>query len=308
VRAIVRFREKCMLQAFPCHRELRHRAIDAAAFNDRRLRDARRLALRSLRRLQVRCVAIDPALQPARQAQDERIRADARVRPNARNSFARFTMSSKEIGNKRQHVVHLRVAAFVGRLPRGHRVGAHPKTFDPAVEKLVWLVEREIVVDEIAEPPRDLACEPRDAVGEAWIEWTGSATGGLNVERPGVVHERDDRRHLRIADRLQDIAIVREGLVAPETGLGLEPGPRERQAKDATTEAASKLNVFAKAIPKICGLAACNQRSHVLPDVANVVALVVGFALMVGGSDAEFKVARHGLQMRGGAGRSLSML
>ena len=56
-----------MLLAFQRHRELRDRAIDAAAFDDCGLCDACCLAFRIFRRLEVRRGAVDPALQPSRQ-------------------------------------------------------------------------------------------------------------------------------------------------------------------------------------------------------------------------------------------------
>ncbi|MGA9945883.1 MAG: hypothetical protein WBP75_12690, partial [Candidatus Cybelea sp.] len=66
------------------------------------------------------------------------------------------------------------------------------------------------------------------------------------------------------------------------------------------------LNVFAEAIPKLGALAARDEPTHALPDIANVVAPVVRFALVVGRCDAEFKLARHGWQMRDNARWSLS--
>jgi hypothetical protein len=112
------------------------------------------------------------------------------------------------------------------------------------------------------------------------------------------VHERGHRRHTGIAYRLQYGAIVREGFIAPDTGLGLEPRPRKREAEHHATQAARKLDVFAIAIPEVGGFPTRNDLAHALPYIADVVVLVVGLALMVGSCDAEPKSMRHVLQMR----------
>ncbi len=132
----------------------------------------------------MRGVAIDPALQPLRQAEDERVGADAGVGADAPDGVARLGMRAKEIGDEGEDVVHLRVAALVRRLAGRHGVGAHPEAFDPAVDELIGLVERDVVVDEIAEPLRDLGGEALDAIGETGIERAGAVAGGLDVERP----------------------------------------------------------------------------------------------------------------------------
>ena len=67
MRTVIRLGKEGMLQAFQRHRELRDRAIDAAAFDDCRLRDTCCLALRIFRRLEVRRGPVDPALQPSGQ-------------------------------------------------------------------------------------------------------------------------------------------------------------------------------------------------------------------------------------------------
>ena len=246
----------------------------------------------------MRRAAVDPALQPARQAQYERVRAHAGARANAPNRLTRRGVRAKEVGDERKHVVHLRVAALIRRLTRRHRVRAHPEAFDPAVDELIGLVKRYVVVDEIAEPLRNFGCEGRESIRKARIEQTRTAAGSLNVERPCVMDERNDRRHFGVADRLQYRAVVREGLVAPRARLGLKPRPRERESEHRAVQAARELDVFAITIPKVGSLAARNQAAHALPNVANVVASVVGLALMVGCRNAESKAAWHVRQMR----------
>ena len=103
----------------------------------------------------------------------------------------------------------------------------------------------------------------------------------------------------------KDVAVVREGFIAPGARLGLEPCPRKRKAEHRAAQAARELDVFGIAIPKIGRLAARNEPAHALPHVANVVVPVVGLALMVGGCDTELKVARHERHMRGFASPSL---
>ena len=75
---------------------------------------------------------------------------------NLLNFGPRCGVSAKKIRNEREHVVHLFVAARVRRLSGRHRVGAHPKTFDPSVDELIRFVERDVVVNEIAQPPSHL--------------------------------------------------------------------------------------------------------------------------------------------------------
>ena len=111
------------------------------------------------------------------------------------NRVARLGVRAKEIGDECEHVVHLLVAGCVGGLPRRHRVGAHPEALDPAVDKLIGFVERDVVVDQIAQALRHLGCEARDAIGKARIERPRALAGSLHVKRPRVVHERDHRRH-----------------------------------------------------------------------------------------------------------------
>ena len=112
-------------------------------------------------------------------------------------------MRAKKIRNEGQHVVHLRFAALIRGLPRRHRVGAHPKAFDPAVDELVGLVERYVIVDQVAKTLRDLIRESLDPRGKLRIQQSGTAAGSLHVQRPRVVHERNDGRHTGFADRLQ---------------------------------------------------------------------------------------------------------
>jgi hypothetical protein len=214
-------------------------------------------------------------------------------------------MRAEEIWDEREHVIHLRIAAFVRRLTRRHRVGAHPKAFDPAVDELIGFVKRHIAVDEIAETLSSFRCEAYEAIRKARVEQSRTATGGLNVKRPRVVHQCDHRRHSGVADRLQYGAVVRESLIAPNAGLELEPRPRKRKPKDGAAQATRELDIFAIAIPKVGGFAAWNEPAHVLPNVANVVASVVSLALMVGSCDSELKAGRHVRQMRGGEAASL---
>src|SRR6202042_332811 len=110
---------------------------------------------------------------------------------------------------------------------------------------LIGFVERYVIVDDVAEALRDLLGEPGDAIGKARIEQPRSAPGGLDVEGPRVMNERNHCRLSRVADRLQHVAIVREGLVVPGAGVGLEPRPRERKAEHRTAEAARELDVLA---------------------------------------------------------------
>jgi hypothetical protein len=112
-------------------------------------------------------------------------------------------------------------------------------------------------------------------------------TGRLHVKRPGVVHERDDRRQAGGSHRLQNVAIMRETFVAPRARLGFEPRPGERKTKCRAAKSLRELDVFAKAIPEVGCRTARNESPHALPNVSNIVATIVGFALVVGGRDAE---------------------
>src|SRR5579863_7224458 len=202
-------------------------------------------------------------------------------------------MRAKKVRDEREHVIHLRVAGLVGRLPRRHRVGAHPEAFDPSIDELIGLVERDVIVDKIAEMLRDLRGKGFNTIGEARIERSRAAAGGLNVQRPGVVHERDDRRDSGSAKSLQNVTVVGESFVTPNAGLRLESCPRKREPEYGAAEPARELDILSIAVPEIRRVAARDDSAHTLPDVANLVASIVRLALMIGRRYAEAKVLHH---------------
>ncbi len=90
-------------------------------------------------------------------------------------------MGAKEVRNELQHVVHLCVATLVRRLSGRHGVGAHPETFDPAVNQLIGFVDRDVIVDQIAEARRNLSRVRANPTWKAGIERAGPTSRGLHV-------------------------------------------------------------------------------------------------------------------------------